>query len=88
MAIYVYFKRKKQHGIKLPNFETSLEEPQVPEDEKRRVHALDDGECIYGGKFYFSDDMTYMNCHHWRISNIGGEIVEELLETYTMPRYG
>lgn len=88
MSIYVYFKRNMQLGIHLPNFETSLEEPQVAEDLKRRVHALDDDECIYGGRFSFSDDQTYIHCNHWRISNIGGKIVEELLESYTMPGYG
>jgi hypothetical protein len=88
MSVWVYFKRKKEDGIFLPNFEVHASEPEVEEADKRRVHALEDGECIYGGKFHLSDDRTFVYAHHYRVSNIGGQPLEEELERYTLPRWG
>ncbi len=88
MSVYVYFKRRIEDGIHLPNFELHDEMPVVEERDKRRVHQLEDGECIHGGKFNFSKDLTYIECIHFRVSNIGGVATVEQLENYTLPRYG
>ncbi len=86
--VYVYFKRRKEQGIFLPNFEIHAEMPEVEEENKRRVHALEDGECIYGAKFSFSGDLGYLHALEYRVSNIEGKAVEELLCSYTLPRFG
>ena len=86
--IYVYFRRRKEQGIFLPNFEVHWDEPEVEEENKRRVHALDLDECIYGARFFFSEDSTYLKAYEFRISNINGSPVEELLCQYTLPRFG
>jgi hypothetical protein len=86
--IYVYFKRRKEQGIFLPNFEIHDSEPEVEEENKRRVHALDNDECIHGAKFSFSEDLSYINASEYRIANIEGKAVEELLCSYTLPRFG
>jgi hypothetical protein len=88
MAIYVYLKRRKDHGIYFPNFEIHDAMPEVAEEEKRRIHALEDGECIYVGKFSFSEDLTYIKAVHYRVSNIAGRAEEEVLDRYTLPRFG
>jgi len=94
MPIYVYFKRKKEGDIFLPNFEVHTEMPELAEEDKhedkarKRVHALEDGECIYGGKFHLSDDRTFVYAVHYRVSNIGNQPLEEVLERYTLPRWG
>lgn len=88
MPIYVYFKRLKQEGIFLPNYEIHETEPQVEEENKKRVHALENDECIYGAKFAFSQDLSYIKAFEYRISNIAGKPVEELLCQYTLPRFG
>lgn len=88
MSVYVYLKRRKDHGIFFPNFEIHAEMPEVEEKEKSRVHALEDGDCIYVGKFFFSEDLTYINAVHYRVSNIAGRACEEELDRYTLPRFG
>lgn len=88
MTIYVYFKKRKEQGIFLPDFEIHQQEPEVAEQDKRRVHALEDDECIYGAKFSFSEDLSFINTCEYRISNIEGKAVEELLCQYTLPRFG
>ncbi len=86
--IYVYFKRRKEQGIFLPNFEIHESEPEVDEENKRRVHALNNDECIYGAKFSFSEDLSYIRASEYRISNISGVPVEDLICQYTLPRFG
>lgn len=88
MSVYVYFKRRKEHGIFLANYELHATKPVVEAKEEKRIHCLEDGECIYGGRFHLSDDLTFIHANHYRISNVDGQPVEEKLESYTLPRYG
>lgn len=88
MSVYVYFKRKKEGGIFLPNFEVHNTMPEGEDVDEKRVHSLEDGECIYGGKFYLSCDQSYIECFNYRVSNVGGQVDEEMIESYTLPRYG
>lgn len=65
-----------------------LEEDKHEDQFRKRVHALEDGDCIYGAKFSFPEDLSCINAFEYKISNIEGKPVEELLCQYTLPRYG
>lgn len=86
MSIYIILKRRKDVGITLPYFDVSLEQPILEDQQKLLV--LESGECVDVANFGLSEDMSYITAHHYRISNIDNQLHQEMIETYSLPRYG
>lgn len=87
MAVYVVLKKRKEQGIFLPNFESYQDKPEL-EDPKHKLLTLEDGDCVDVAKFNLSQDLTYVHVMQFRVSNLNGKLKEEMLESYTLPRYG
>src|ERR1035441_2231863 len=87
MPIYVVLKKRKEAGIFLPNFESYAEKPELLE-EKWKLLTLEPGDCVDVGKFTMSPDFQYVSVRQFRVSNLDGNLVETLTDSYTLPRWG
>lgn len=87
MPIYVVLKKRKEHGIFLPNFDAYTDKPTELE-ERWKLLELEDGDCVDVAKFSISSDLSYINVLQYRVSNLGGRLKEDMTESYTLPRYG
>lgn len=86
MPVYVVLKKRREDGVALPNFESFAELPTV--DPAHKLLTLEPGDCVDAAKFYLSEDKTYLIANEYRISNINGQLKEEITETYTLGRPG
>lgn len=86
MSVFILLKKKREHDTSLPYFEVHSSSPALGDRDKLLV--LEDGYCADTSNFEFSNDLSYVIVHQYRISNIGGFAHQELLKTYTLPRVG
>ena len=87
MSVYVILKKRKEHGISLPMFQSYQDKPEL-EDPKHKLLTLEEGDCVDVAKFYLSADLTYISVMEYRVSNLGGVVQETKTESYTLPRFG
>jgi hypothetical protein len=92
MPIYVLLKKHREEGIVLPYFEVLTELPELIDHARPnrplKLITLELGECVDVARFFLSDNQFYYVVEECRISNIDGEAQEEIIQAYTLGRFG